>query len=231
MKRTSNLRVLKIAIAASVAVHLLFVPFIRMKPVSANEQQPKAITVVTVRIPKPKPTLKPTPPPKRQPPRKMHRPVVAIHTVVLPRRSAEHSTTARNDRARPPAGPLTAGDDSGNPGVDIAGTNAPTTLPASPTASPKPSCTAPDVEAKTLVPVAPDEPQAASDQGLTGSVQIEVLLGTSGLVRDASVYRSSGSPLLDQAALRAARASTYAPEQRDCHAIPGAYLFTAEFSQ
>jgi hypothetical protein len=35
---------------------------------------------------------------------------------------------------------------------------------------------------------------------------------------------------MDAAALAAARRSTYAPAMRDCKAVPGTYLFRADFS-
>jgi hypothetical protein len=37
--------------------------------------------------------------------------------------------------------------------------------------------------------------------------------------------------LLDQAALRAARASTYRAEIRDCVSVGGSYLFAVDFTQ
>ncbi len=49
------------------------------------------------------------------------------------------------------------------------------------------------------------------------------------LVLAATVFRSSGSPLLDRAALQAARQSSYAPEIDDCVKVAGDYIFRADF--
>ena len=77
--------------------------------------------------------------------------------------------------------------------------------------------------------VTPDTPEMAREQGITGVSQIEVTLDASGAVMSASVYKSSGSAALDNAALAAARASRYSPALESCHAVGGSYLFRAEF--
>ncbi len=115
----------------------------------------------------------------------------------------------------PPIGPI--GPDPGPTG------------PVEPTTAPGPVCTAPDVAARALDPVTPDTPELAQEQGLTGTTQVKVTIDVAGAVTDVSVYRSSGSTLLDAAALRAARESTYKADIRNCEAVSGSYLFTATF--
>ncbi len=222
MKRTSNSRVLQIAIAVSIALHLLILPFVPVKEAKAAPEQPPAtLRIVHIAV-VPKPTPRPTPPPKLA---KAHRPsphAVAIHAVRL----ASHlGRPAARGPQRPPIGPVTTGFPSAPPDGIVVGT----TAPAVATPTPKPACTAPDVPAKTIAPVAPEIPQLASEEGLTGTTEVEVHLSASGAVLDASVYRSSGSMLLDRAAIGAARASSYSPEQRACRNIPGSYLFSAQF--
>jgi len=58
---------------------------------------------------------------------------------------------------------------------------------------------------------APDYPVAAKNAGVEGTVIIEVMLRADGSVLSADVHQSSGSPLLDWAAQRAARRSTFDP--------------------
>ena len=61
--------------------------------------------------------------------------------------------------------------------------------------------------------VKPTYPEAARAARLTGSVQIQVNVNALGQPSGARVVRSSGSPALDEAALRAARASTFNPKR------------------
>ncbi|MGZ3499150.1 MAG: energy transducer TonB [Vulcanimicrobiaceae bacterium] len=230
MERASNLRVLRIAIAASLALHLLVAPFVRMKSVDAAPEQPAMRTdIVHLARPKPTPRPTPTPSPKRIKPTKPAAHTVAIHPVVLHQHPSQPGTVSQ-DRQMPPIGPVTTAGDAPASNADVPGT-ATSPSPSVPTPTPKPACTAPDVPAKTIAPVIPEIPESARDQGLTGTAEIEVRLSAAGAVLGASIYRSSGSMLLDQEALRAARASTYAPEQRECQNISGSYLFTAQFDQ
>jgi len=87
----------------------------------------------------------------------------------------------------------------------------------------------PHVDAATTNPVVPETPETAREQGATGSVQVKVSLSATGSVLATTVYKSSGSPLLDEAALRAARQSSYAPEIDDCVRVAGDYIFRADF--
>ncbi len=100
-----------------------------------------------------------------------------------------------------------------------------------PPGTPKPSCPNPNVNATTTNPVQPDYPESARDLGLGPvTVQIEVTLAASGNLISASVYKSANNMALDQAALRAARQTTYSPKLVDCKPVTGTYLFTADFT-
>ena len=81
----------------------------------------------------------------------------------------------------------------------------------------------------SVQPVQPEYPLRARESGQVGTVQIKVSLSATGAVRSTSVYRSSGYEDLDQAALAAAKASTYAPEVVNCFPVDGSYLFRADF--
>jgi TonB family protein len=111
-----------------------------------------------------------------------------------------------------------------NPSPDVGPTDAP--IVATPT--PKPACSAPDIPAKTLVAQSPtisDEDRS----GFTGTAKVKVDLDATGKVVGASIYESTGSVPLDQAAIMAARESRYAPEEHDCKDVAGSYLFTIDF--
>jgi TonB family protein len=88
------------------------------------------------------------------------------------------------------------------------------------TTSPPP-CTVPDQAPRIVNQVQPDSPPMAQQQGITGDVVVRVTLDALGAVAAASVW-SSPSAILNQAALQAARASTYQPGLQGCK--PGGTL-------
>ena len=92
-----------------------------------------------------------------------------------------------------------------------------------------PPCTTPHMDAMLTRTVQPKYPESAREQGATGTVQVKVSLNPSGGVISTSIYKSSGNAELDQAALVAARESTYSPEIEDCQPVGGTYLFRASF--
>ncbi|MEK7738324.1 MAG: energy transducer TonB, partial [Pseudomonadota bacterium] len=58
-------------------------------------------------------------------------------------------------------------------------------------------------------------PDTARDLGMSGSVEIVYVLDRAGKLIKAEIAASSGYPLLDQAAVKAVRSSTYAPFPED----------------
>jgi len=60
----------------------------------------------------------------------------------------------------------------------------------------------------------PAYPERARRAGVAGVVVIRIVLGADGTVREVELTASSGSRLLDEAALEAARSSTFAPATR-----------------
>lgn len=78
--------------------------------------------------------------------------------------------------------------------------------------------------------VAPDYPDLARQQGAAGATQVRVTLDARGTVAATAIYRSSGNAALDNAALVAARASSYAAAVENFVRVGGSYLFRAEFS-
>ncbi len=110
------------------------------------------------------------------------------------------------------------------------GPGSPAPLAASPTPTPTPTaaCDRPDVAARTVAVVDPETPDIARERNVTGTVDVRVDLSETGEVRAVSIA-SSPDVSLDEAALDAARRSTYAPEVVDCKAQSGSYLFRVEF--
>jgi protein TonB len=217
MKRRSN-RFLMWALAISLATHAVFIYWAQdMHGSSAEPAAPPDI----IRL---DPLRKPPPPEPIVTPK----PVVPVKPAVAARTSRPVLTrvhdNANTDTVEPPVGPVGPVGPINPNGPDVGTTGSP-----SPTGSPAPSCTAPDVAARALTTVTPDTPAMAQEQGLTGTTQVQVSLDPSGSVTDVRVYRSSGSQLLDNAALGAARQSTYRPDVRNCEAIAGDYLFTVTF--
>jgi len=111
--------------------------------------------------------------------------------------------------------------------------------PASPVpqASPEPSlaatrapaCAQPNVAAATIDPAVPETPAVAQQQGISGDVTVLVSLDEASHVIGAHVANSP-SALLNDAALRSARASTFRTEVRDCRPIAADYVFIVEFT-
>ena len=76
--------------------------------------------------------------------------------------------------------------------------------------------------------VQPVTPQIALAEGITGTVEVLVTVRATGTVIGAQAI--SGPVLLRRAAVDAALATTFVPEIRDCHPIPGAYSYFVDFS-
>jgi protein TonB len=229
IKRTKSF--LTWAFALSLVVHAALGPIVgRYKPSHAEERDPQIVSL-TARVH----VSLPTPPPPTPSPRPLQTKAPAKHAFT-PRHAFRANvvhTTSRSD-----AGPAEAAYTSG-PG-DVAGDGGRIVAPASaqpiaatplptPVATPKPTCVQPHVDATTTNPVVPDTPETAREQGATGTVQVKVALSATGSVLSATVYKSSGSPLLDGAALHAAQQSAYAPELDDCIKVSGEYIFRADF--
>jgi protein TonB len=206
------------ALAISLATHVVFIYWAQdIKGGSAEPAPPPDVFHIDQHQPKP-PPLEPIVTPKPAVPTKPE----TVARLSHPTPPTSHNTNGPGVvEPRGPVGPpgpiASNGPDPGTGGT------------VGPTDSPAPSCTAPDIAARAVDVVTPDTPEMAQEQGLTGTTQVQVSLDPSGSVTDASVYRSSGSELLDRAALAAARRSTYHADVRDCEAVSGTYLFSVTF--
>jgi TonB family protein len=63
-----------------------------------------------------------------------------------------------------------------------------------------------------------------------GTASVQVNLSATGAVLSATIAKSTGNAALDQAALLAAKQSTYKPEIKDCVPVAGAYLYRVDFA-
>lgn len=224
MNGTSNGRIVRIALAGSIAVHLIFASVVHSPRVTAAQpQKPTKGGIIVIHLPKPTPT--PTPPPTHpkhvvhQRAARTSRPHVRlIHQIA--------KAQASSPPEMPPGPSSTASPDIGMPGSPEPSA-AP--LPPTPSPTPKPACSAPDVPAKAVDAISPQTPPDVSATSATAKIRVD--LDAAGAVIGASVYESTGYPQLDRAALEAARESRYAPEQKNCRDVSGSYLFTVDFSQ
>lgn len=217
MKRRSN-RFLTWAIAISLAAHAVVIYWAQDLHVSHADPAPP-----TEHFRFDHPHLKPPPPPMAI---VTPKPVVPVHpqqtTLHRPPTPPVVPDNGGAKTAEYPPGPVTPIAPIGPPDVGPTG-------PAEPTQSPAPSCTAPDIAAHVVFTAAADTPEIAREQGATGTTQVEVSIDPDGKITATSIYRSSGSQALDNAALAAARQSTYKADVRDCEAVAGSYLFTVVF--
>lgn len=217
------------AIILSLLIHLVFGAFLpNLKNAAENNEVEKVSMTKKIRVriptpppPTPTPPPSPTPPPQSTPPPKKQQVVQPKLKVNLVHQSssAKAGASTENTVSQPK---------TGNEGGVPAGQG--TAAPAGPVATPKPACANPNVEATVTNPVQPDYPESARDLGLGPvSVEVEVTVGPSGNLVTASIFKSSNNMSIDQAALRAARQSTYSPKLVNCSPTTGNYLFRADF--
>ncbi|MGA8533097.1 MAG: TonB family protein [Candidatus Tumulicola sp.] len=219
-----------IAIILSLVIHLAVGAFL---PNLANQHENNDVEKVSmtkkirVRVPTPPPKQTPTPPPTptpnpqaTPPPKKSVVQPKPLKVNLVHTTSNQAGGSTENTVSQPKNG-----SQNGAPG----GTGNAT---AGPVATAKPACANPNVEATVSNAVAPDYPESALEAGV-GAVQVlvEVTVGPSGnLVGTPSIYKTSGNMSIDQAAIRAARASSYSPKLVDCNPATGSYIFRADFT-
>jgi TonB family protein len=203
------------ALAISFGLHaVILLSFRHMTVVEARpEPTPSHITIETrIPLPTPKPPVE-TPAPAHPASSSSH-----VHA------NAPHVTGGKDPGSEGPVEPIAT--DGPVTGIDPTGTSAPSVEPTDP---PRPECSTPYAPASVIDAVSPSTPEGADEQ--TGTAQVKVELSATGSVVGVTIYRSAGNLFLDQAALQAARMSTYHSETKDCAAVGGSYLFTVDFTQ
>lgn len=97
--------------------------------------------------------------------------------------------------------------------------------------TPGPACAVPFKDVTMLRPVTPEYPDAARAMHLGPVVVIITITVTAKAeVAGASIVQTSGTPIIDMAALLAARQSTYSPKIANCSPVAGTYMFRANFN-
>ena len=92
------------------------------------------------------------------------------------------------------------------------------------------ACAVPNAQARTIVAQVPEIPSALQSAGLTsGTTMVQVDIDGEGRVVNAAVLKTSGVYGLDQAALRAAKESTFQPQITNCVGVAGSYIFEVDF--
>jgi TonB family protein len=98
--------------------------------------------------------------------------------------------------------------------------------------TPTGSCTTLGEEAAVVkrapLDISPSDAQKALAAGASPDMDVEVMLGPDGLVKRASMFRSSGSAVLDDAAIAAVVKSVYRPKRIRCAPTYGVYQFPFE---
>lgn len=187
---------------------------------------PQKVTVQTLikPPPKPTPTPHPTPTPTPPPPLKNTPPPVSLKLHVIQTKSNDTGNSGPAEQAYTPP---PVGNENGVP------TAAPTVAPTvAPTIAPTPSGpeTATDADFLPGGKVTPDYPDMAKEQNIQGDVTVRITVGPDGNVLAAEVTQSSGSAILDQAALKAARESRFKAPTLNGVATQKDYLIIYNFN-
>jgi protein TonB len=98
-----------------------------------------------------------------------------------------------------------------------------------PTSTHGASCAVESRSASIVDASPPEYPDPARPEALTGQTIVRVTLAENGRLTSAAVEKTSGSPVLDFAAVRAAKAMTFAPEIAACRSVAGTYAVEINF--
>ena len=218
------------AFVISIAIHFLAAPFLKNMTQHTEQQEVEKVSVtkkIIVKPPTPPPPT-PTPPPPKETPKPQVKPQTQPQPKLklnVPKTSSNKSSSSSETKYVPPA----QGSEQGNPSGQGTAPPAPP-APSAPAGTPKPACKTPYQDATAVNPVTPEYPDSAREQGL-GEVQVTVVvtIAPSGSLENATIGQSGGNMAIDQAALSAARQSTYAPKIVNCQPVEGTYNFKVTF--
>jgi TonB family protein len=234
-ERTQNF--LLYGFALSILLHLLIGPLVQFKRTpEAAEPPPAKVTIQ--KMPTPPPTPKPTPKPTPTPPPPKETPPPKSTPEPAKPKQIKINTLKTNSHTGGPSeagNTHTEGSTNGVPQGSATGapTSGPVATPAPPTPTPVPTptpiaCAVPNADARTINAVQAETPAIAQQQGITGEVTVQVSLDeTSKLVAEKVV--KSPSALLNNAALAAARQSTFKTRIVDCKPVADSYFFVVDF--
>jgi protein TonB len=212
--------------ALSLLVHLIVAPLARTLQVHEQAQEITYPLALSTRPPLR--TIVPTPPPATPTPKPLPRAATTSAPPQFHRIVAVQTHTLGAGHSRPRFTPSAYT----SPGVAVS-PEAVVSAAATASAQPEPtkaSCSQPHLDPRTENAVQPDYPDLAREQGASGTAEVRVTLDARGDVLSAVIEQGTGSTLLDNAAVAAAKASTFSPEIEDCLPVGGTYLFRADFS-
>lgn len=218
------------AFVISIVAHLFLAPILPSMKHQEEQQTVEKVSVtkkIQVKPPTPPPPTPTPPPPKQTPPPKPQQPQQQQVKLKLnvPKTTSKSNTSSSVAKYVPPP----VGSEKGVPQGTVASAP-PAPVSTVPPGTPKPACKTPYQDATVVDQAQPEYPDAARELGL-GEVQVAVTvtIGPSGNLIDAKIAQSAGNMSLDQAALAAARQSTYAPKIVDCQPTTGSYYFKVTF--
>ena len=202
----------------SLVINALALPLYPDLKSQAERVKPDVFSIVhVVHISTPPPT---PPPPLRKTPR--------VHTEPRPFAALPPITHPVNGPAEPRYVPPPNAGTDGIPGDEGTSPTSGATVDAGTT---QPACATPNQDASVIGAISPDYPDSARDLALGQvSVLVQVTIDDKGRLLESRIYQSSNSAAIDQAALRAARQSTYAPKIENCVPVEGTYIFHADFA-
>jgi|SRR5579884_843791 len=220
------------AFVISILAHLFIAPILPSMKEHSEEQSVEKVSVtkkIVVKPPTPPPPTPTPPPPKSTPPPKqqVQQPQPRLKLNVPKTTSKSSSSTTTETKYVPPA----QGSEQGAPAGQGTAPPAPVAAtPGPPASTPKPACKTPYQDATVVQQATAEYPENARELGL-GEVQVavQVTIGPSGNLVNAKIAQSANNMSLDNAALAAARQSTYAPKIVDCQPVQGDYLFRVTF--
>jgi protein TonB len=234
-------RYLVYGFAASILLHLIFGPFLGQFKTAKDEGEKveqvsvtKKITKIQTPKPTPTPAPTPTPPPEKTPPpvKTTPQPEVKRLKVDVPKTTSQSnsgpSEAQYNVKSGSEEGAPQGNSDKGNTAAPATAPPAATPVPT-PTPTPRPQCANPNVDAVATNKITPDMPEIARQMGASGTASVRVALSETGAVQSVDIYKSTGNKSLDQAAVQAAKQSSYQPEIRNCVKTAGEYLYTVTF--
>jgi periplasmic protein TonB len=199
-------RLLILAFALSLLLHLIFALVVRMSQGSTqNEVESVTIehreAIMRLQTPPPRPKVTPVPHPRPK---------------VRPAPAATHGAQPAN---------------TGTGGVAAAPSAAPTPQPTAVAVASAAPCAKSNADAAVIGdPPPPDVPNAARAQATSGIALIRIQLDASGDVTGAEISRSTGNSSLDLVAMEMARGARYAPATHDCKPVPGEYTYSVKFA-
>lgn len=217
-----------ITIAIVVLVHavllaLLWVGQIRHAP----PKKPAVVEVALIEPERPKPPPPPPPPPPKPPPTVVPKVVAPRPPVLQPPPPMAPMTALPVLQPPPTAIQVAIADvEPVRPGPTVV---APPT-PAPPPPAPAPVVVPPRFDAAYLDNPAPIYPALAKRRGEEGRVLLRVQVSAEGRADRVEVSNSSGSPVLDEAAMDAVRRWRFVPARRGSDAIAAPVLVPITFA-